>query len=121
MKDRKIKRDTDELFLRSIIVSIDDMDRFERKGMKKIRPIKNTWYDWLINYIPKPIRKVVGGFMDNTVSLSKSKTSKQAVYGRGKKLSKPKKKQKKKRNPFLSEENKEKKWRYSMQRYQDNF
>ena len=20
--------------------------------MKKIRPIKNTWYDWLINYIP---------------------------------------------------------------------
>ena len=95
MKDRKIKRDTDELFLRPIIVSIDDMDRFERKGMKKIRPIKNTWYDWLINYIPKPIRKVVGGFMDNTVSLSKSKTSKQAVYGRGKKLSKPKKKQKK--------------------------
>ena len=45
--------------------------------------------------------------MDNTVSLFKSKTSKQAVYGRGKKLSKPKKK--KKRNPFLSEENKEKK------------
>ena len=47
--------------------------------------------------------------MDNTVSLFKSKTSKQAVYGRGKKLSKTKKKKKKKRNPFLSEENKEKK------------
>ena len=46
--------------------------------------------------------------MDNTVSLFKSKTSKQAVYGRGKKLSKPKKK-KKKRNPFQSEDNKEKK------------
>ena len=46
--------------------------------------------------------------MDNTVSLFKSKTSKQAVYGRGKKLTKQKKK-KKKRNPFLSEENKEKK------------
>ena len=33
--------------------------------------------------------------MDNTVSLFKSKTSKQAVYGRGKKLSKPKKQKKK--------------------------
>ena len=26
--------------------------------MKKIRPIKNTWYDWLINDITEPIRKV---------------------------------------------------------------
>ena len=23
-----------------------------------MRPIKNTWYDWLINYIPEPIEKV---------------------------------------------------------------
>ena len=23
--------------------------------MKKIRPIKNTWYDWLNNHIPEPI------------------------------------------------------------------
>ena len=29
------------------------MDRFEKKEMKKIRPIKNSWYDWLINYIPE--------------------------------------------------------------------
>ena len=27
--------------------------------MKKIRSIKNTWYDWLIDYIPEPKRKSV--------------------------------------------------------------
>ena len=37
------------------------MDKLEQKEMK-IRPIKNTWYGWLMNYIPKPIRKRVGGF-----------------------------------------------------------
>ena len=36
------------------------MDRFGKKGMKK-RPIKNTWYSWLINYIPVSIRKTVSG------------------------------------------------------------
>ena len=30
------------------------MDRFEKTEMKKIKPIKNTWYNWLINYIPEP-------------------------------------------------------------------
>ena len=40
------------------------MDKFEQKEMKKIRPIKNTWYDWLIYYIPKPMRKSAGGFKD---------------------------------------------------------
>ena len=24
------------------------MDKFEQKEIKKIRPIENTWYDWLI-------------------------------------------------------------------------
>ena len=41
------------------------MDNFERKEMKKTRPIKNTWYDmtyWIMIYIPHPIRKSVGGF-----------------------------------------------------------
>ena len=33
--------------------------------MRKIRPFKNTWYDWLINYIPESIRKSVGGFNPN--------------------------------------------------------
>ena len=38
------------------------MNKFELKEMKRIRPIKNNWKDWLINYIPEPIRKSVGGF-----------------------------------------------------------
>ena len=65
------------------------MDRFE-KNPKKIRSIKNTSYDWLINYILKPIRKSVGGFKDKIVGLFRTNTPKQTVYGRGKKLSKPK-------------------------------
>ena len=34
------------------------MDMFEEKEMKKMRPMKNTWYDWLINYVPEPKEKV---------------------------------------------------------------
>ena len=64
------------------------MDKFEE--MKKTRPIKNTWYDWLINYIPEPIRKSVAGFRDRTVSLFKTSTPKPTVYGREKKLNNPK-------------------------------
>ena len=58
--------------------------------MKRIRPIKNTKYDWVINYIPERIRKSVGGFKDKIISLFKTNTPKQTVYGRGKKISKPK-------------------------------
>ena len=42
----KIEREIKELFFYPIIVSIDDLDKFEEKEMKKIRAIKNTWYDW---------------------------------------------------------------------------
>ena len=51
LKDRgvKIKREIENLFLKLIIMSIDDMEKFEQKEMKKIRPIKNIRYDWLIN------------------------------------------------------------------------
>ena len=56
--------------------------------MSKIRPIKNTWYDWLVNYIPDPIRKSVSAFKDKTVSLFKTNTPKNTAYERGKKLSK---------------------------------
>ena len=42
--------------------------------MKKIRPIKNTRYDCLIDYIPVPIRKSVGGFKDKIISLFKTNT-----------------------------------------------
>ena len=49
-KDRevKIKREIEELFFKPIMVSTDDMDELKQKEIKKIRPIKNTWYDWLI-------------------------------------------------------------------------
>ena len=59
LKDRelKIKREIEELFFKPIIVSMDDMDKFEQKEVKKIRLINNTWYDWLINYIPEHIAK----------------------------------------------------------------
>ena len=67
--------------------------------------MKNTWYDWLINYILEPFRKGLGGFKDKIVSLFKTNTPKQTVYGAEKKLSKTKK-QKNKINPFISEENK---------------
>ena len=35
-----------------------------KKDINKIRPIKTTWYHWLINYIPEPIRKSVSGLKD---------------------------------------------------------
>ena len=52
------------------------MDKFEQKEMMKMRPIKNTWYDWLINYTSEPIRKSTGGFKDKTVSLFQKNTPK---------------------------------------------
>ena len=60
-------------------MSIDDMDKFEQKEMKKISPIKNTWYDWLFNCIPDPIAKIVGGFKDKIVSVFKTNIPKQTV------------------------------------------
>ena len=92
LRDRevKIKRKIQELFSKSIIVSIDDMDKFEQKEMKTIRPIKNTWYDWFINYIPDTIRKGAGAFKDKIVSLFETNTPKQAVYERRKILNKSK-------------------------------
>ena len=37
-----------------------------KKKIKKKRPIKNTCYDWLINYIPEPLAKIVGSFKDKS-------------------------------------------------------
>ena len=56
------------------------MDKFDQKKMKKKRHIKNTWYDWLINYIPEFIQKTVGGFKDKVVSFFKTTTPKD--YGK---------------------------------------
>ena len=54
---------------KSITLSIDDMDKFKEREMRKKIPIKRTWYDWLINYIPELIRKNVGSFKDKVVSI----------------------------------------------------
>ena len=44
LKDRKekIQREMEELFCRLIIMSKDEMDKFEEKEMKKIRSIKEN-------------------------------------------------------------------------------
>ena len=39
-------------------MSIDDMDRFEQKEIKKKRPIKITRYDCKISYISSSIKKL---------------------------------------------------------------
>ena len=43
-----------------------------------------------MNYIPETIRKSVGALKDEAVSLFKTIAPKQTMYGKGKKLSKPK-------------------------------
>ena len=45
LKDREVKtkeREREELFLKSIIVSVNDMDKFQLKKINKIKPIKST-------------------------------------------------------------------------------
>ena len=79
------------------------MDRFEEKEMKKLRLIKKNWYNELINYIPEPLTKIVGGFKNKVVSPFNTNTPKQTMYGREKKISKPKTQNKINsiRNPFI--------------------
>ena len=50
--------------------------------MKKIKPIKNTWYNWLTNYISKPVRKSVDGCKDKIVSLFKTNTLRKPSWER---------------------------------------
>ena len=68
-KDRevKIKREIEELCFKPIIVSIGDMDKFDKKEKKKIRPIKKTWYDRLIMFLS--LEESVAGFKDKIVRL----------------------------------------------------
>ena len=106
LKDRevKIQREIEKLFFKQIMVSIDDIDKFEQNEMKKKRPIKNTWYDWLFNYIREPIRKSVVAFKDKIICLFKTSTPKQTKYVRGNTLGKAKIQNI--RNPFISEKKK---------------
>ena len=45
-REVKMKSEIKELFFKSIIVSIDDMEKFEEKEMKKIRPIDKKKCRW---------------------------------------------------------------------------
>ena len=86
MKDRIVKGKKEiKLFFKPVIVSIDVMDKFEQKSLKKLRSVKNIWYDWLICYIPESIRKSIDSFKDNFFCLFETNTHKQTVHGRGKK------------------------------------
>ena len=96
LREKNLKNMLNNLFFKPIIVSIDDMDRFWKKELKKTRPIN----------IPEPITKSVGGFKDKIGSLFNTNTHKQTVYGTGKKLRKRRNQNRKK--PFISEENKKK-------------
>ena len=81
------------------------MDKFEQKEMKKISPIKNTWYDWLINYFPELIRKRVGCFKDITIIIFKTNMPRQT--GRmGEERSYTNQKKHNIKKPFISEKNK---------------
>ena len=82
------------------------MDRIKKKRNEEIKTNEeiNTWCDWLTNYILKSIRKSVDGFKNKLLSLYKTNTPRQTVYGREQKLSKPRKQDIEK--PFISEENK---------------
>ena len=47
----------------NIIPSPQEMDEFQKEEMKKSRPVVknklNEWYDWLVNYVPEPIKNAV--------------------------------------------------------------
>ena len=51
LKDRKekTKREIEELLYKPLIISKDDIDKFEEQELKRIRPIITKHLEWLIN------------------------------------------------------------------------
>ena len=47
--------------------------------MKKLRPIKSTWYNWPISYIPEPITKNLSTLKDKISSVHTSITLEQTL------------------------------------------
>ena len=66
-----------------IISSPQEMDEFEKEEMKKSRPMiknrLNEWYNWLVDYVPKPIKNAV------SKAFSRAKNSILGLYGGAKK------------------------------------
>ena len=65
LRHQKYKNKQSKHNFKIINISINDMHKFENEELTNKRTFtKNTWYgwyDWLINYIPEPIEKTVGG------------------------------------------------------------
>ena len=76
---------------------IEDMDRFEEEEMKNIRPIKNTWFDLLINYIFKPIN--LSALKDIFTVFFKTNTHKKLLWERTE--TKQSKKKQNTKKPFI--------------------
>ena len=49
IRKEKLERDIKGLFHKPLIVSKDDMDKFEEQIMNKIRPVITKWFDQVIN------------------------------------------------------------------------
>ena len=49
IRKEKLERDIKGQFHKPLIVSKDDMDKFEEQIMKKIRPVITKWFDQVIN------------------------------------------------------------------------
>ena len=66
-----------------IVSSPHEMDEFEKKEMKKSRSLVknrlNEWYDWLVDYVPKPIKNAV------SKAFSRAKNSILGLYDGAKK------------------------------------
>ena len=62
-KNKQLKNSTLELenYFKPINISLNDKDKIEKKGLRKKRTVTKVmydWYDWLINYIFKPVKNL---------------------------------------------------------------
>ena len=81
MKNKKIKKRSEKLFHKLIIMSKDDMDKFEEEKMQNIRPIIRNWFDQLIKQNmmgkkPKTIRDKLKDKTNNDKKRKKVKNEK---------------------------------------------
>ena len=78
MKNKKIKKRSEKLFHKLIIMSKDDMDKFEEEEMKNIRPIIRNWFDQLIkqNMMGKKPKTIRDRLKDKTNNDKKRKKMK---------------------------------------------
>ena len=74
LRHQKYKNKQLENNFKSINISINDMDKLEKKELAKKRAFTKhiwyDWYDWLIYYIPEPLKKR-RGIEDQIMSLFK--------------------------------------------------